>query len=191
LPGAIVEVYRGYGSHGEFPDSRPVAVLTSGQSGWVTLPTLSDGKYLILAKFKPNLKDWLYLDVSSEFASARSLTLSVAPQPPTLAERLAAAEGSTDVPTVSRLQGTVRDPAGYLIPRATVDVLIEGTQGKQHAATVHTDASGSFSFNLPEGEYVLKISAEGFDQYFELIRVSRSGSTAELQIKLEIAPSST
>ena len=109
---AVVEVFRGFGSHGEFPDSKPIEVLTSDQSGWVTLPTLSDGKYLILAQFKPNLKDWLYLYVASEFPTAQPLTLSLAPQPPTLAERLAAAEGSTNVPAVSRLQGTVRDPAG-------------------------------------------------------------------------------
>src|SRR5208282_5163048 len=65
LPGASVEVYRGFGRHGEFPKSKALFILTTDQHGVVDLPALPNGKYLILARSKPNLEDWLYLDLSS------------------------------------------------------------------------------------------------------------------------------
>ncbi|MGA3035497.1 MAG: carboxypeptidase regulatory-like domain-containing protein [Terracidiphilus sp.] len=191
LPGASVEVYRGFGRHGEFPKSKALLILTSDQHGEVTLPTLPSGKYLIVAQSGPNLKDWLYLDLSSNERSAQPLGLALIPQPPTFEQRLAAVEASTDIATVSQLRGIVCDRNGYPIPKATVDVLIKGTQGKKHAAKLRTDVNGRFSADIAEGQYLLNVSAQGFAESFRSVTVSRPGSGDELQIKLEIAPSST
>ncbi len=191
LPGASVEVYRGFGRHGEFPKSKALLILTTDRHGEVDLPALPNGKYLILARSKPNLADWLYLDLSSNRQGEQPLGLSPAPQPPTFEEKLAAAEASTNVATVSQLRGIVCDRSGNPIPKATVDVLIKGTQGKLHAAKLRTDVNGRFSADLIEGQYLLNVAAQGFAQCFRLVTVSRSGSGGELQIKMEIGPSST
>jgi hypothetical protein len=189
--GASVEVYQGFGRHGEFPNSKALLVLTSDQHGEVVLPALPSGKYLILARSKPNLKDWLYLHVSSNEGSTQTLGLSLAPQPLTFEERLASAEAATDVATVSQLRGIVCDRIGNPIPKAAVLVLIKGTQGKRHAAKAETDANGRFSADVPEGQYLLDVSAGGFEEGLRLVTVSRSGSDTELKIKLEIGPSTT
>lgn len=190
LAGIRVEVYRGFGWHDGLPHSKALLLLTSNQLGEVTLPTLPDGEYLILALSKPNLEDWLYLDVSSDERSRQSFDLNLWPQPPTFAEKLAAAEASTEVATVSEIRGIVFDPTGAHIPKATVEVLVKGTQGKRHAATLRTGADGEFSAEMPEGQYVLIVSALGFVQYFRLVTVSRLGSSDALQIKLQILPAS-
>jgi hypothetical protein len=191
LPGATVEVYRGFGRQGEFPKSKALLILTSDQDGEVTLPALPSGRYVILARSKPNLQDWLYLALSSEKQSIQSLVLNLTPQPPTLEDKLAVAETSTNGATISQLRGIVRDPTGSPIPKATVDVLMRGTQGSTYAAKLHTDVNGRFSADMSEGRYILKISAQGFAESFRAVTVSRSGSSDELQIKLEIGASST
>jgi hypothetical protein len=191
LPGVSVEIYRGFGRHGELPHAQALLVQTSDQRGELTLPTLPSGKYLILARAKPNLEDWLYLHVSADKRSSASLDLNLTPQPPTTEEKLAAAEASTDIARVSQLHGVVCDRVGSPIARANIDVLIAGTQGKQHAGRSRTDSKGEFSIDLPEGRYLLKVSAQGFTDWFRLVVVSRPESSDALQIKLEIAPSNT
>ena len=47
LPGTSVEVYSGFGRHGEFPKSKALVILTTDQDGKVDLPALPNGKYLI------------------------------------------------------------------------------------------------------------------------------------------------
>ena len=191
MGGVSLEVYRGFGRHGEFPKTEAFLVLTSDQQGGGTLPTLPRGKYLVMARSKPNLEDSLCLNISSNKLSGQTLDLYLTAQPPTFAERLAAAEASTDVSTMSELRGIVSDPIGSPIQKATVDVLIKGTQGKQHALKVHTDANGRFSADLPEGQYLLYVSGQGFSGCYRLVTILRSGNSAELKIKPQIGPSST
>jgi hypothetical protein len=112
------------------------------------------------------------------------------PAAPRYEERLADAEASTLVVTVSQLRGVVFDATGAVVPKATVDILVKGTQGKQHAAKLRTDVNGGFSADLPEGQYLLRVLAQGFAESFRLVTVSKSGSGGEVQIKLEIGPSS-
>src|SRR5262245_58332404 len=58
------------------------------------------------------------------------------------------------------LLGTVTDPTGNVIPKATVVVTHENT-GDQRTST--TDAIGSFSFpSLLPGSYTVKVEAQGF-----------------------------
>jgi hypothetical protein len=60
----------------------------------------------------------------------------------------------------SSLSGTVLDPSGAVIPKATITLTNNATQVTQ---TVTTKATGFYSFNeLPPGDYALVVTAQGF-----------------------------
>src|SRR3954454_2317750 len=60
----------------------------------------------------------------------------------------------------STLLGTVTDPSGTVVPKASVIVTNENT-GDQRTAT--TDQTGNFSFaSLLPGSYAIKVEATGF-----------------------------
>src|SRR5881227_2376538 len=62
--------------------------------------------------------------------------------------------------TNARLDGTIQDQSGSVVPNAKVEVLNTNTQAR---AGVTTDATGSFLFpNLPPGVYTLTAEANGF-----------------------------
>src|SRR4051794_25943571 len=62
--------------------------------------------------------------------------------------------------TNARLDGTVQDQTGSIVPNAKVEALSNGTQAR---AQVTTDASGTFLFpNLAPGLYTLTVEASGF-----------------------------
>src|SRR5579871_2062633 len=61
----------------------------------------------------------------------------------------------------ARLQGTVLDPSGAVVPGADVKVTNSATNRTQKTTTDAT--SGSFSFqNLPPGNYQVEVSKSGF-----------------------------
>jgi Carboxypeptidase regulatory-like domain len=63
--------------------------------------------------------------------------------------------------TTGGLQGTVKDPSGAVIPKATVTVTAPTLVGSK---VTTTDTSGFYHFaNLPPGTYTVKIEAAGFD----------------------------
>jgi len=62
--------------------------------------------------------------------------------------------------TTAGLQGTVKDPTGAVVSKATVEVSGPALIGVKK---VETDQSGYFRFaNLPPGEYTLSVTAAGF-----------------------------
>src|SRR6516164_11112187 len=63
--------------------------------------------------------------------------------------------------TTSGIVGTVTDPSGAALPRATVAIINTETGSKRSLAT---DDAGRFSFpQLKPGSYTVKVEAEGFE----------------------------
>jgi len=63
--------------------------------------------------------------------------------------------------TTGGLQGTVKDPSGAIVPRASVVVTGTTLVGSKELIT---DSSGYYRFsNLPPGKYTITVIAEGFD----------------------------
>src|ERR1044072_5650171 len=62
--------------------------------------------------------------------------------------------------TTAGIQGTVKDPTGAVVAKATVEVTSPSMIGSQKATT---DTSGDFRFSsLPVGSYVITVTAAGF-----------------------------
>ena len=64
--------------------------------------------------------------------------------------------------TTGGLQGTVKDPSGAVVSKATVELTSNALVGKKELTT---DSSGSYHFaNLPPGVYTLSVKASGFSE---------------------------
>src|SRR5579863_9668436 len=82
------------------------------------------------------------------------------------------------------ITGTVVDPAGAVVPKATVE-LHNVVSGLSRSTT--TDTSGNFSFvNVPYNPYHLTVELSGFSPYAQDVDV-RSSITTNLKISLSLA----
>jgi Carboxypeptidase regulatory-like domain/TonB-dependent Receptor Plug Domain len=82
------------------------------------------------------------------------------------------------------ITGTVVDPAGAVVPKATVEIH-NVVSGLSRSAT--TDTMGNFSFvNVPYNPYHLSVDATGFSPYAQDVDV-RSSVTVNLKINLSLA----
>ena len=95
---------------------------------------------------------------------------------PSWVASLKAAEQQISPSTVQAFRGVVHDPSGAIIPGATIDIMVKGTQGKTHAALILSDNSGKFSADLPNGDYVAMISSPGFQIQTLSFTIAATGS---------------
>jgi hypothetical protein len=87
--------------------------------------------------------------------------------------------------TSGKVLGTVKDPAGNLIPRADVTLTNRATGVKQ--ATL-ADVQGAFAFPVvPVGTYELTVTAVNFRPHRRTDIVIDLGSAVQLEISLELA----
>jgi len=86
--------------------------------------------------------------------------------------------------TTAGLQGTVKDPSGGAIAKATVEVASPALIGVKKA---DTDVAGAFRFvNLPPGKYTVTISAAGFHTYKDANVDLLVGHTPELSVVMQV-----
>jgi len=85
--------------------------------------------------------------------------------------------------TTAGLQGTVKDPQGATIPKASITVTSSAMIGAKKA---ETDAGGYFRFaNLPPGAYVVTVTASGFRTYKQELALS-VGHLPSLEIAMAV-----
>lgn len=90
--------------------------------------------------------------------------------------------------TSAEISGTVTDPAGAVIPNATVEIH-NPVSGYDRKATA--DKNGNFSFaNVPFNPYHLTVSMTGFNPYSKDVDV-RSSVPTTLEISLQLAGASS
>ncbi|HEV2420394.1 MAG TPA: TonB-dependent receptor [Candidatus Acidoferrales bacterium] len=88
----------------------------------------------------------------------------------------------------STVSGTVLDPSGAIVAKATVTIH-DPVSGYERSTT--TDSSGNFSFaNVPFNTYHTTVIAAGFAPYTQDVDV-RSVVPVEVNVKLQVAGSST
>ena len=81
------------------------------------------------------------------------------------------------------IEGTVKDPAGAVVPGATVEI---SNPVSQYARTTSTAADGTFRFaNVPFNPYHMVAKATGFVAQVQDVEV-RSGVPVEVTITLKL-----
>jgi len=101
---------------------------------------------------------------------------------------LTAAVWAQSVGNSGSINGTVVDPTGAVVPKATVEIR-NPVSGLDRSTT--TDASGRFAFtNVPFNPYHLVITAEGFAAAVQDVE-PRSAVPVSVAIKLQVAGSTT
>src|ERR1700730_18686360 len=87
--------------------------------------------------------------------------------------------------TSGKVLGTVKDPAGNLIPHAAAALTNKATGVTQ---TTHADDQGAFAFPVvPVGTYELVVGIENFRPYKKSDIAIDLGSAVQLEIRLELA----
>ena len=86
------------------------------------------------------------------------------------------------------IEGTVKDPSGAAVAKATVEI---ANPVSKYSRTATTGADGSFRFtNVPFNPYHMVVRAEGFEAFTQDVEV-RSTVPAAIEISLKIATTSS
>jgi len=183
--GVKLEVHRGFNA-----SNRALIAIVTDENGQAVLPKLAPAKYLIVGSQEPNLESELYLEVSSASANKPnrfSMVLEHFDLPLTYEELVAAAEQSTDVKRYVKFRGVVLDQSKAEIHGASIDVVVNGTQGKTHATRLRSDHFGRFSARLAEGSYVAVFSFPGFKVRYFPLTITKTGGDNDMQVVLNVA----
>lgn len=181
-PGANLAVYN--------VDDEQKLSFKADSHGMARLPDLPPGRYCIAASTSPTLRAILCLQIADRHArkpSTFSMELAVQPPPPpTLEEKLEAAEKAPIGLLMRVFLGTVWDPSGAVIPRATVNVYRQGATDVAHPLKTTADVQGRFSAVLTPGKYTVVIESPGFEAQVVTIEISPDAPQKELNVKLNI-----
>jgi Carboxypeptidase regulatory-like domain len=91
--------------------------------------------------------------------------------------------------TTGGVQGTVKDPSGAVVPKASVELTGSALVGSKK---LETDSRGYYHFaNLPPGTYVLAVTAEGFTSTKRENITIEVGHLPTLDLTLQVGGSST
>ncbi len=97
---------------------------------------------------------------------------------------MVAAAGLAAQTFTGRILGTVTDPAGGVVPGATVKVIHLGTN---HSMTVQTNEVGNYvAPNLERGEYQIEVTAAGFKKFVRRGVVLEIQQQARVDVALEV-----
>jgi carboxypeptidase family protein len=167
--------------------AEPLQVHTTNKRGIARLRLSMPGHYRVVATSDQGVLRYLYLDaVKGKKESVFPLDLDLGhPIAPTLQNLIAIAEGATTTKT-RRFAGTVLDPAGAVIPRATIKVFEKGSGGRKILATLESDSEGRFSANLRSGSYTAVFMSQGFKTNIVVIQVSPDVAEQELRVPLQL-----
>ena len=169
------------------PGEQPKVKLTTDETGAVRLPTLKPAGYCLRAWVGFELEANICLAVSNEKEMPSSFTVNLAATSAHLFEvSVQAAESRPPSAHVKEFSGVVRDPTGTAIPRAVIAVGPVGDRKESHAKKVTSDESGRFSLGLKRGVYTALFEAPGFQTRVLVFELSSSGSSENLQIKMDI-----
>jgi len=163
------------------------ASLATDEHGAVVLPRLRPGRYTIAANAPGNLQAYLLLDISkpnNKKPSEFSMQLRVGP--PSLEERIVAAEAEAAPEQVREFSGTVVDPSGAEIPKVKVAIYQRGSSGKTLVSTASTDANGRFAPRLPNGTYTAIFQAPGFAIRIYVFEVNKDSTAKKLLMRLDV-----
>jgi hypothetical protein len=179
--------------------NEPLFSLSTDQLGIVAVPTLSIGRYHVVAtsrstRFGEMYLGELFLDVDSHAWSTptvhsidlfsasgfRPVDLPIMENPWKTAQRHA------EIGLVRNFRGVVTDPSGAVIPGAKVSALPEGSPYGTIPAETIGDEMGAFSMALAPGKYVGLVESPGFRPQRMSLEVAPQAEAKEIKISLNI-----
>jgi hypothetical protein len=181
-PGATLAVFTN--------DGKPKLNLTTDSRGMVKLPHLHPGIYRLTTSTSPTLGATLCLQffaAHQENPGAFTMELRVQPPPqPSFEEQLAAAAASPASFSSRTFSGTVFDPSGTAIPRASIAIYkrFSGVAARPHK--IRSDEHGRFSATPSPGRYTAVFSASGFGVQFLTFEIARGAAENPVSVKLNL-----
>lgn len=88
--------------------------------------------------------------------------------------------------SAARLTGTVTSGDGRPVPDARL--VLEGPTGP--VATTRSDRAGTYLLDAPDGEYVLRIVADGFTAPAQKVQLAGESATADIRVDVAALPES-
>lgn len=195
-----------------------IAILITDADGSVILPELPPGRYFISAtytteSFRQSVevcmapcgdygRDVVHFVPTTLYGPLRVLDVNALalsevhmetrPMPdPGSDSMLAAAEQQPITHRLQDFRGVVQDISGAVIPGAWINVVVKGTGGKNHAASLYADKDGRFSAHLAPGDYVAFIQSPGFKTSVVSFTITPTYSASPLLIVLNVGSETT
>jgi len=175
---------------GQFNGKVARPAITTDVRGMAELENLPPGDYCINATAEPRLADTLCLNVSKSSdakLSKFSMLLSpVPPPPPTLEERVQAAEKRPIELRGQTFKGQVTDVSGAGIPHAEIAVYRRASVEKQNPTKLSADDDGGFSAQLTPGKYTAVFQSQGFSTRFVPVEIGPEAPKQNISLTLQI-----
>jgi Carboxypeptidase regulatory-like domain len=165
------------------PEGQACFSVLTGRDGTATLRALTLGDYQVFAVTADRLVADLYLHVSNK-RRVTSFSLDLTKSFRAAQEAIAAAEKLPVREHVCEFRGTLQDPSGAPIPRADVEVVRKGFEGKD-VLWLKSDAEGRFSTQLADGVYVAIFYSQGFRTEIVPFEITAQGEK-EMLVKLRV-----
>jgi hypothetical protein len=176
------------------PDDRPRLSLSTDNRGAVVLPLLPPGTYHVVATASDGLAAELVLEISArKRRKPNSFSMELflrPPPPPSLQDRIAAAERIAIAEQLQQFNGVVQDQSGAAISRCKIQVFQKGSVVGAPVLEGMSDETGHFSLPLPAGVYTATIQRPGFSTQVQVFEIIKNGGAGGLRIVLQVAPSS-
>ena len=135
-------------------------LFISDENGMITYKNVEDGIYNVDFGFSSKIKGW-----APSAGNVQKVEVSSSNQAQHIAFRKSRVlDGSLKV--VKDSNSSLKFTPG--------NIKITVTTSGSATYTTLTDENGDFSFNLPEGNYTVSISAASFDEYFRPVELSKS-----------------
>jgi hypothetical protein len=165
-------------------------IVTTDSRGIAKLPHLHPGIYRINASISPTLRGAICLQIAAAHQkkpSAFTIGLRVQPPPPpTLEERLSAAQASPVSVFGRTFSGTVFDPSGTGIPRVLISIYKQSSGPAGNPRKIRSDEHGRFSASLSPGRYTAVFNNPGFEVQFLTFEIARAAAENPVTVKLNI-----
>jgi len=182
--------------------NEPVLSLSTNERGIVAVPTLSIGRYHVVAASRITQLGEMYLgelflDVDSRTWSTVIVhRIDLVPASgfrpvdlPMIEDPWKTAQRHSEIGPVRDFRGVIgviTDPSGAEIPSAKIRVLPEGSPYGTRPTETIADQMGRFSLTLSPGRYIALVESLGFRAQSMAVEVAPGAESKEIKLSLNI-----
>jgi Carboxypeptidase regulatory-like domain len=172
-------------------EESPQSSIETDEHGIAVLPLLRPGSYHVSATASGGFHADLYLEVAKNNRKTTSFSMQLSSEPsppPSLEQRIAAAEERAKSERLQGFTGVVEDQMGATIGGTKIKIFRRGASGKGPAVEAESDAVGRFSVRLADGTYTAVFMSQGFRPQITAFDLDQKADKRDLRIVLQVAP---